>query len=69
MPNKKFFRLCAAIIFFVASTVQAAELISAEDLAKINSWGNNRPSNELYVQYKSVFDNPLYYNQETGAIN
>jgi len=69
LPNKKFFRLCAAIIFFVASTVQAAELISTEDLAKINSWGNNRPSNELYVQYKSVFDNPLYYNQETGAIN
>ena len=27
------------------------------------------PADELYLKYKYVFDNPKYYNQETGAIN
>ena len=27
------------------------------------------PDDELYLKYKDVFDNPKYYNQETGAIN
>ena len=27
------------------------------------------PDDELYLKYKDVFDNPRYYNQETGAIN
>lgn len=66
---KNLFGLCAAVIIFVASTVHAAESISANDLAKIDGWGDNRPSIDLYVEYKNVFDNPLYYNQETGAIN
>ncbi|MBR5914384.1 MAG: glycohydrolase toxin TNT-related protein [Selenomonadaceae bacterium] len=68
--NLKIFNvaLTATVIVF-ASPVFANSVISDEDLAKINSWGSNRPSDELYLQYKSVFDNPLYYNQETGAVN
>lgn len=57
------------VTFIFASPVFADSVISDEDLAKINSWGSNRPSDELYLQYKSVFDNPLYYNQTTGAVN
>lgn len=68
--NLKLFNvaLTAAVIVF-ASPAFADSVISDEDLAKINSWGSNRPSDELYLQYKSVFDNPTYYNQETGAVN
>lgn len=58
--RKKFFGLCAAGIIFVAGNAQAAD---------INTWGENRPSDELYFQYQSVFDNPLYYDQATGEVN
>ena len=44
------------------------KVISQADRAKIDAW-NNTPSDELYLKYKDVFDNPRYYNQETGAIN
>lgn len=27
------------------------------------------PTNDLYLKYKNVFDNPKYYKQGTGAIN
>lgn len=42
--------------------------ISEIDRIKIDSW-DYTPSHELYLKYKNVYDNPLYYNQETGAIN
>ena len=68
--NIKIFNVTlTAVTFIFVSTTFANSVISDEDLAKINSWGSNRPSDELYLQYKSVFDNPLYYNQTTGAIN
>lgn len=40
-------------------------LISSEDLKKIQGW-KNPPSEEVYLKNKKVFDNPKYYNQTTG---
>ena len=42
--------------------------ISQVDRIKIDAW-DYTPDEELYLKYKDVFDNPKYYNQETGAIN
>ena len=42
--------------------------ISQGDRIKIDAW-DYTPDDELYLKYKDVFDNPKYYNQETGAIN
>ena len=42
--------------------------ISQVDRIKIDAW-DYTPGDELYLKYKDVFDNPKYYNQETGAIN
>ena len=42
--------------------------ISQVDRIKIDAW-DYTPDDELYLKYKDVFDNPKYYNQETGAIN
>ena len=58
--RKKFFGICAVGLIFYAGNVQAAD---------IDSWGENRPSDALYLQYQSVFDNPLYYDQATGEVN
>lgn len=67
--NTKIFNVTlTAVTFIFISPVFADSVISDEDLAKIDSWGNNRPSDELYLQYESVFDNLLYYNQITGAV-
>ncbi|APH03820.1 TNT domain-containing protein [Bacillus weihaiensis] len=49
-------------------TGNVKQVISATDKAKIFSW--KYPTNdELYLKHKHVFDNPKYYDQETGAIN
>lgn len=40
----------------------------AEDKKKLENW-KYRPSDDLYSQYKKVYDNPKYYNQDTGEIN
>ena len=42
-------------------------IISQEDRIKINAW-DYPPSDELYIKYKKVFDNPKYFNQKTGDI-
>lgn len=42
--------------------------ISATDKSKIEKW-KYAPSDELYLKHKEVYDNPKYYNQETGDIN
>ena len=47
--------------------IRAYKTISEADRIKINNWINT-PSDELYIKYKDVFDNPKYYNQETGEI-
>lgn len=56
---KKIGVICTTWVFLLTGNV---------DAANIDDWGANRPSDELYAQYQSVFDNPLYYNQETGAV-
>jgi len=38
------------------------------DKAKIDEW-KFRPSDDKYLSNKKTFDNPQYYNQETGDIN
>lgn len=42
--------------------------LDAQEKMKLSAWGGNRPRDELYLQYKAVFDNPQYYDQGTGAI-
>ncbi|MEK5500488.1 glycohydrolase toxin TNT-related protein [Bacillus sp. FSL M8-0168] len=42
--------------------------ISKADKAKLEGWAYP-PSKEKYLKYKEVYDNPKYYNQETGDIN
>jgi predicted ribonuclease toxin of YeeF-YezG toxin-antitoxin module len=42
--------------------------ISPEDRAKLDQWAYP-PDEQKYLQYKEVYDNPQYYNQENGAIN
>ena len=41
------------------------ERVSEADRVKIENW-NIRPDDDLYLEYKSVYDNPKYFNQETG---
>ncbi|WP_051685133.1 glycohydrolase toxin TNT-related protein [Clostridium sp. KNHs205] len=45
-----------------------SKTISEIDRIKINNW-DFTPSDEQYLKYKKVYDNPLYYNQTTGAIH
>ncbi|MGY3778096.1 TNT domain-containing protein [Isobaculum melis] len=40
--------------------------ISSTERAKLNSWGWP-PSDELYLKYKDIYNNDLYFNQVTGA--
>ena len=42
--------------------------ISSEDRKKIQGW-KFTPSDELYIKYKEIYDNPKYYNQKTGEIH
>lgn len=42
--------------------------LSPEDREKLDGW-KYRPDDQLYLDNKEVFDNPKYYNQETGEIN
>jgi len=42
--------------------------LTPEDRAKIDAW-IYRPDDAVYLSHKTVFDNPVYYNQETGEIN
>ena len=45
-----------------------SKAISLTDRIKIDAW-EYTPSDELYLKYKDIFDNPKYYNQKTGSIN
>lgn len=59
----------AWIIIRVKTLCQSgSKSISQVDRIKIDAW-DYTPDDELYLKYKDVFDNPKYYNQETGAIN
>ncbi|MGD7044803.1 T7SS effector LXG polymorphic toxin [Jeotgalibacillus proteolyticus] len=42
--------------------------ISEADQKKLEGW-KYAPNEEKYLKYKETFDNPKYYNQETGEIN
>ncbi len=39
--------------------------ISEADRAKLNGW-MYPPKDEMYLEYKDVYDNPIYFEQETG---
>ena len=43
----------------------ASVIISSEDASKLEKW-TNRPDDEKYIANKDVYDNPQYFNQETG---
>ncbi len=47
---------------------QVKGFISDADRMKLNGW-KYRPSDELYLKYKEVYDNPIYYDQKTGDIH
>lgn len=51
-----------------AGSSKAVKEISKADKAKLEGW-SYPPSEEKYLKYKEVYDNPKYYNQETGDIN
>ncbi|MFC3932567.1 TNT domain-containing protein [Streptococcus dentapri] len=42
--------------------------IEPADRVKLGDW-TYQPDAKLYQKYKSVYDNPKYYDQETGSIN
>ncbi|MCW6123186.1 TNT domain-containing protein [Clostridium sporogenes] len=42
--------------------------LDTDTRVKLNQW-KYRPDADLYNKYKNVYNNPKYYNQETGAIN
>lgn len=44
---------------------QIDTVISAKDRMKLQGW-DNPPSDELYLKYKDIFDNPKYFDQQTG---
>lgn len=44
------------------------DTLSSADRLRIKDW-KYPPSDELYIKYKSVYQNDLYYNQATGEIN
>ena len=43
------------------------KVISEDDRLKLSKW-EYAPNDKLYLENKKVFDNPKYYNQETGII-
>ena len=44
-------------------------VVDEADIKKINNWKEeNQPSLEQYAKYKSIYDNPRYFDQTTGAI-
>lgn len=46
-----------------------AEAYSPEDEAFVSGWGENRPSDQLWAEYESVYRNPRYYDSADGDIN
>lgn len=45
-----------------------SKAISEADRLKLSKW-TYKPSDELYLKYKKVFDDPTYYDQATGSIH
>ena len=41
------------------------QIISDADKLKLSKW-TKPPKEELYLKYKNIYDNPKYFNQETG---
>lgn len=44
------------------------DTLSYADRLRIQNWGDNAPIDEIYIKYKDIFQNDLYYNQTTGQI-
>lgn len=51
-----------------SGTFDSAFEISATDKAKLDGW-KYRPDDQTYAKYKSIYDNPKYFDQKTGAAN
>lgn len=45
------------------------DTLSSTDRLRVQNWGDNLPSDEMYLKYKDVYQNDLYFNQATGNIN
>ncbi|WLR42589.1 TNT domain-containing protein [Bacillus carboniphilus] len=52
----------------VEGSRKSDHVISDQDRERLKGWAFP-PSDELYVKYKHVYDNPEFFNQETGDIN
>ncbi|MFR8177395.1 MAG: TNT domain-containing protein [Christensenellales bacterium] len=50
-----------------SGTFDSAFEISATDKAKLDGW-KFRPDDQTYAKYKSIYDNPKYFDQNTGSI-
>ncbi|WP_373867265.1 TNT domain-containing protein [Virgibacillus salexigens] len=44
------------------------KLVDETDKVKLDKW-TFRPTDQHYLKNKEVFDNPKFYNQETGEVN
>ena len=44
------------------------DTLSSADRMRVAGW-DYAPSDELYIKYKNVYQNDLYFNQATGAVN
>ncbi len=65
-PNNSVNHVDSAVRSTDESVLKARE-ISPEDRVKLDSWEEwCRPSDELYLEYKHVYDNELYFDQNTG---
>ena len=51
----------------LVGTENIGQVIAPSDRHKIDNWAYT-PTDEQYLKYKKVYDNPKYYNQETGAV-
>lgn len=45
------------------------DTLSYSDRIRVKSWGDNSPSDVMYLKYKDVYQNELDFNQATGATN
>lgn len=44
------------------------DTLSGSDRIRIQNWGDNAPIEDMYIKYKNVYQNDLYYNQSTGEV-
>lgn len=52
----------------ITESTEESSAISEEDRSRLDSW-TYTPSDELYLKYKDVYDDPTYYDQATGSVH